>query len=239
MENFLEPDILPAPSATIIDRLKYLINLSRKSQAQFGRAIGIDPSTVSKVLSGHLPANEGFLNRIVVNLGVSKSWLVSGEGIPFPRTEGPAHTTTTTAVVSQSTVKRGAPVYDIEATAGYAPLSQMFTEDKIMGYLDLPNLNSNFPVVRVSGDSMTPRIPDGSLISIREIRDPSVIMWGAIYLVQLEDYRMVKCVRRCSNDESKIVLHSENPNYDDIEVNRSKIKKLYLVESIINYQTIA
>ena len=40
----------PAPTATTVDRIKYLIKISRRTQAQFAELIGVDPSHVSKVL---------------------------------------------------------------------------------------------------------------------------------------------------------------------------------------------
>jgi phage repressor protein C with HTH and peptisase S24 domain len=50
----------------------------------------------------------------------------------------------------------------------------------------------------------------------------------------MEDYRMVKYLRRHS-DNDKVILHSANPDYDDMEVSRKDIIGLYLVEAILNY----
>ncbi len=229
---------MPEQTATPLERLKYLLKLSRKTQAGFSRLIGIDPSSTSKIMSGRMPLTQAFINRVVVNLGVSKDWLERGEGVPFPRSEGAKVVNAGADHFRLTNAPKGAPVYDIDATAGCMPLSRMFTSDNIIGYLDLPQVNPGYPVVRVSGNSMMPRIPDGSYIAIREIRDTSIIMWGAIYLVQLEDYRMVKYVRKHSDDTSKIILHSENPDYDDIEIDRSAVLKLFIVEAIINCQSL-
>ncbi len=75
MINELTP---PSPAATTIDRIKYLIKLMRKTQAQFGQLINVDASNMSKFLSGRIPITDGFINRIVVNLNVSKKWLLTG-----------------------------------------------------------------------------------------------------------------------------------------------------------------
>mgnify|MGYP002750141324 FL=1 len=189
--------------------------------------VGVDPGYLSKVLSGRIPVSDALINRLVVDLGVTKEWLADGRGGPFakPQRQESHHT-------------RGAAVYDIDVTAGVTPLSQMFTTDRIVGYLAMPDINPDCPVVRVNGDSMTPDVPDGSLISIREIYDASVIAWGAIYVVQLSDYRMVKVLRRHA-DPDKIILHSFNPAYDDIEVERRKVLKLFLVEKVITCRALA
>lgn len=224
----------PAPTASTVDRIKYLIKITRRTQAQFAELIGVDPSHVSKVLSGRLPAGESFLNRMVVNLGVSKRWLVDGSDVPFPRgAESGTHNRDT-----KTEKHRGAPVYNIDVTAGCMELSRMFTDERILGYLDLPNIDPAYPIVKVTGDSMSPKIENGSFISIRRVSNDSPICWGQIYVVMLEDYRLVKYVRRHS-DPAMVTLHSANPDYDDMEIRRDQILGLYLVETVVNYDTIS
>ena len=53
MNNFDVPQ--PQVSATPADRVRYLIKLLRKTQAQFGQLIGLDPSNLSRALSGDQP----------------------------------------------------------------------------------------------------------------------------------------------------------------------------------------
>lgn len=216
------PDVPPS-TATPADRLRYLIKLTRHNQSTFCKQSGLDPGYLSRVLSGKLPLTEGFINRVVVNLGVSKAWLVDGEGLPFPRT-----------TESRADTDEGAPVYDVVVNAGTAPLSRMFTEEHIIGRVKLPGINTRWPIVRVNGNSMTPRLLPGCYISIRPVPLDSTLVWGRIYVVVLPDFRLVKTVRR-HDDPAKVILHSANPDYDDIEVLRSDIESLYLVENVINY----
>ena len=96
----------------------------------------------------------------------------------------------------------------------------------------MPAIHPDCCIVRVSGDSMSPVIGNGDLIAIREVRNPNLIFWGQIYVVLLDDYRMVKYVRR-HPDASMVILRSENERYDDIEIPKSEIRDLFLVENII------
>ncbi len=57
-------------------------------------------------------------------------------------------------------------------------------------------------------------------------------------MVVHRDFRVVKYVRR-NPDPAKVTLHSENPDYDDIEIDRTDIEGLYLVENVINYDFLA
>lgn len=236
--HFIDPVAEPDPSATPLDRLRYLVDLSHKSQAKFATMINIDPSSMSRLLSGKMPITDQFINRVVVNLGVSKDWFAHGNGVPFPKHDPLASLGEGERVLMRPEPK-GAPVYDVDATAGPVPLSSMFTRDNILGYIDLPQVNAANPIIRVFGDSMQPRIPNGAFISIRPIADPSVIVWGSTYLVQLEDYRLIKVVKPCPGKPDSILLHSENSAYDDMEIPRSAIQKLFLVECVLNYEFIA
>lgn len=227
-------------SSEIAARIRFLISTMRLSQAAFAKRIGLDPANMSKHLSGKLPVTKGLVNRIAVDLGVSKTWLLQGEGVPFARvsTQQPQETempeidyTHAPAIAAGET-----PVYDIDVTAGCSELSQMFTADRVIGSVNLPSIRKGSAIVRVNGDSMEPEIADGAYIAIRPISDPSCIFWGQIYVIVLEDYRMVKHLRRHA-DPDMVILRSSNPQYDDIEINRSQIRQLYIVESILNYKS--
>ncbi len=62
----------------------YLISATRHNQSSFAKAIGVDAASVSRILGSDRRPSEAFLNRIVVNLGVSKQWLTEGTDVPFP-----------------------------------------------------------------------------------------------------------------------------------------------------------
>lgn len=223
----------------IISRIRYLLDHSPASltQAEMARRIGMDPSNFSKHLSGKLPISRALVNRIVVDLGISKTWLEKGEGMPFEKRTAPE-------VVEYGEVHlfehpyKGIPVYDIDVTAGCRPLERMLTDDRVKGYVDLPLLNRDSILVRVSGDSMEPRIMDGGFIAIRPVKTSSSIFWGQTYLVVMPDYRMVKVLRRHPTDQSMVILHSENPLYDDMDVEREEIEALFLVETILNIKNL-
>ena len=54
-------------------------------------------------------------------------------------------------------------------------------------------------------------------------------------MVEREEFRMVKYLRR-HPDPSMGILHSDNPAYDDMDVARSDIRALFVVEAILNYE---
>lgn len=215
----------------VIDRIRFIIDNSRMSQAAFARFLDVDPAYLSRILSGKLALTEGFINKIVIDTGVSKQWLVTGKDLPYGRSR---QASTLVARVEPEEQSKGIPVYDIDVAAGMADFDRMFTSDNIMGYVNMPQINPDCVIVRVNGDSMTPTIQPGSFIAIRRISPSGLIYWGQIYVIVTENFRMVKFIRR-HHDDSMITLHSDNPHYDDIEMPRSQVQALYIVETIINY----
>lgn len=214
----------------VLSRIRYLMDQMRLRQGAFASRIGIDPGNFSKILSGSLPVTPGLINRIVADLGISKQWLTDGQGVPYER---PVHAETITKAPVAS--RTGIPVYDIDVMAGTGELSLLFTEERIIGHVDLPDLRDDTAIVRVNGDSMTPVIKDGGYVAIRPISEMRYIFWGQIYVIVMDDYRLVKFLRRHPSDPHMVVLHSANPEYDDMEVERTDLRRLFLVEAILNY----
>lgn len=219
-------------NAEIIDRIKYLMKEMGLKQVQFAERIGVDTSNLSKYLNAHMPLSESFLNRLVVNLGVSKEWLLDGTDLPFGKTP-----VRVDGEVMSSANGGGTPVYDVDVTAGVASgRNELFASENIVGWVNLPNMSHNCRIVRVSGDSMAPVINDGDFVAVREVSNPNQIYWGQIYVVQLDDFRLVKYLRRHS-DPNMVVLRSENPNYDDMDVRRSDIHEMLLVQHVLHLNT--
>ena len=219
-------------NAEIIDRIKYLMKEMGLKQVQFAERIGVDTSNLSKYLNAHMPLSESFINRLVVNLGVSKEWLLDGTDLPFGKTP-----VRVDGEVMASANGGGTPVYDVDVTAGVASgRNELFASENIVGWVNLPNMSPNCRIVRVSGDSMAPVINDGDFVAVREVSNPNQIYWGQIYVVQLDDFRLVKYLRRHS-DPNMVVLRSENPNYDDMDVRRSDIHEMLLVQHVLHLNT--
>ena len=221
----------------IIDRVKYIIREMGLTQGEFARRIGVDSSNMSKYLNGKLPLNDSLINRIVVNLGLSKDWITSGSDLPYAKQ--PAAMPSEAMVFDgqirnvPSTDRQGTPVYDIDVTAGIMPRARMFATENIVGYVNLPGIPEGCRIVTVSGDSMYPVIRSGDFIAVRELSNLQQIFWGQIYVVVLDDYCMVKYVRR-HDDPEMVILRSENRNYDDMEVRRTDIRDMMFVQHILH-----
>ena len=159
----------------IKSRIKYLIHELRLTQGEFAEKIGCDQSNLSKHLNGKLPISEALINKIVINLGVSKSWLKDGLDVPFPKYSSGM---VPELLIDESEMKsmKGTPVYDIDVTAGSLSRPMMFADEHIVGAVNMPNISQDCRIVRVSGDSMNPVICNGDFIAVRELTNMSDIL---------------------------------------------------------------
>jgi phage repressor protein C with HTH and peptisase S24 domain len=190
------------------------------NQAGLARHIQLDPSNVSKYLTGRLPLSDVFINRIIVAFGVTPAWLKHGDGTQ--------HTVST--VDDETPIL---PLYDIDVAAGLTERSRDYTDEAVEGHVALPGFNPNWVMLRAKGDSMEPVIADGALLAILPYDESSSPTWGQIYVVVTENRRVVKYVRR-HKDSAKIILKSANPDYDPMEVDCSTVVALYPVKAIVN-----
>lgn len=117
------------------------------------------------------------------------------------------------------------PVLDVELSAGYGACQSMEQEMYTLPFRATTLKQRNIPidkakVVKVSGDSMEPRLFDKDIISINmadtRIRD------GKIYAVRVYDLQKVKVLIR--NSDGSITLRSFNPIYPDEIVKKEQIE---------------
>ena len=53
----------------------------------------------------------------------------------------------------------------------------MFTQEHIIGMVDLPRISPDAAIVRVSGDSMSPTVPSGAFVAVRDVTAAPAIFW--------------------------------------------------------------
>ena len=157
---------------------------------------------------------------------LNREWLLYGEGEML--------ITPTTNFPTPVLASKGTPIYNMDATCGEVSRPIDFAQEQIIGYVDMPNLSKDAAIIRANGESMKAKINDGDWIAVREIYDMEDIYYGMIYLILTSEYRMLKYIRKYEPDEDNfVILRSENKDYDDIKMRKSKILRLYVVENIL------
>lgn len=213
---------------SVKDRLKEFIKSEGLAVQKFEKLCGFSNGYVRN-MQNSLGAKK--LECILTHFPhLNKDWLLYGKGSMTISEQEQEHVTTSTAIASA-----GIAVYDIDATCGAESRTMDFADERIIGRVDLPYLSTDTKIVRANGESMLPTIADGDWVAVREVHSWDDIFYGQIYLVITEDYRMLKRIRKYVPDEQgKVILRSDNSEYDDMTFSRDRIKRLYIVVDILS-----
>ena len=117
-------------------------------------------------------------------------------------------------------------VYSFPAAAGI-PLSAEDDYERIEFPCSEIPAGADFGV-RIRGDSMQPTIPDDTIVFVR--KQPE-LQNGQIGIFMIDDGALCKRFYRRGN---QIILQSENPKYNDIEV--GEYERLFIVGKVLGYR---
>ncbi len=200
-------------------RLEQVINWTGLSTNKFAQSIGIKRSEnlyqikrgsfgISKELSGLVSTRYPEVNR---------AWLLTGDGEMLVGV--------CAAGIHPETV---IPYYDYDVA--------QFWDLDFRNATPLNNISLPFVAdfaLQFSGNSMTPNIPIGSTVVFRKV-DVGSILPGQSYMVVTREFSTLRIVRTHPSDETKVILQAKNTSeYDDISVEKTKIKKIYALKAVI------
>lgn len=205
----------------IITRIKSVIADSGLTSNAFALKVGMNSSNLSRKLNGKVPITSRDYRLICDSIGVNKDWLETGTGDKY--IGEPLNWKETMQPML------GVPFYDVEFALGYDEM-----------YNDTPNVPTKFISIpgyektdfwcRASGDSMKPLISNGDIIALKVIPDwTEFLPMNEIYAIMTKnDLRTVKVIRRGSDNEH-FTLHAINEEYEDQEIKKEAITKVFKV----------
>jgi phage repressor protein C with HTH and peptisase S24 domain len=211
---------------TIKERTIEFIKYKKISVKEFEVRCGLSNGYVANMRKGY--SAEKLKDVLSAYPELNRDWLLYNEGemLKEQPTEPPPQVV--------EVVEHGTPVYDIDATCGDLSRPIVFTDEHIIGHVNLPNVSPNAVIIRANGDSMEPHIHDGDWIAVREVANLNVLYYGQVYLVITNEYRLLKYLRRDEDEQHYVILRSANKEYDDIRLPKADIRHLFIVENILS-----
>jgi DNA-binding XRE family transcriptional regulator len=219
-----------------------LLRKSRKlNQQEFGAIVGVGTSTAAAWENEniHSTPKVQVVDKICKEFGITSNDLFNKDLSKTKKFSGKKPKEYMPNEEVHMLADPGIPVYNLKLSAGPVEMYNDDTENpafsvKVPGYEDC-----DFGMF-VYGHSMYPTIENGSLILGKRIKDKAIIIWGEMYVVVTQDYRMVKRLQKSDkpnminllsdNDETR---KNGNPKYEIMEIERDKIEKMFLVKGII------
>ena len=186
------------------------------SQQELASYLGVGQSFISQIESGRSPLPDSVLERIQSN----PDWTVNIDTI-----ENRGDIT----IMAEGPKKEGhrIPLIPFEAVAG--PGTMVFADEQIEDYYIVREFKGADFLIRVKGDSMSPKYIGGDLVACKVINDVLFFQFGRVYVLYTKSQGvMIKKVQP-SEKEDCILCVSENENYAPFDVPKEDIAGVALV----------
>ena len=181
-----------------------LLNDPKLNKATLARSLECPPSKFSEILSGRMKAGVDLISRLVSIYGVSPTWLLTGDGDIFGRE-----------------VTGSIPLIPMEAVAGYG--AESYQDLPVEDYYTVGEFIHAEFLLRVKGDSMTPKYKSGDLVACRRIESISFWQWHAVYVICTRSQGVLIKRVEPGPDQDCVTCVSENPVYRPFQVPRDEI----------------
>lgn len=87
--------------------------------------------------------------------------------------------------------------------------------------------------MQVTGDSMSPEYPSGSMVIIKRINEKAFVEWGKTYVLDTENGAVIKTIRK-TDDPEVIECVSTNPAYQPFTMETKYINGWYRVLMVLS-----
>lgn len=204
--------------AKIGEKLRQYFENQGIKQVDIASAIGVNPSYITKIYKGEREIGKEQVDKWVTHYGLSKIWLLTGEGEML---QSGADSTETTDVTNKI------PLLPVSAQGGSLNDFVVSVKESDCERIISPIKDAEY-AMSVSGDSMSPEYPSGSQILIKRINEKAFIDWGRTYVLDTCNGTVIK---RLFPTESKdrVICKSINPEYPPFEVCLADVYGVYRV----------
>lgn len=201
----------------------WLINSGKvPSRTALASELNIKPSKFSEILNERMKAGTDIMSILCEKYEISSRWLLTGRGSMFDGETGPI------AKPSMQGDKAAIPLIPYDAIAGYGSFD--FQELPIEDFYTVEELRGADFLIRVKGDSMSPKYNGGDIVACKKIDTITFWQWHKIYAIcTVNQGILIKRVEEYENNPAFITCRSENPAYKPFELHEDEIVSAALV----------
>ncbi len=169
------------------------------SKAEVARRLGMTPQQLNNVVNRDKSVSDGFIDKFSETMGVSLIGLFGERphGVPL--------------VPMEAVAGRGAPNFQD------CPVEDYYTVTEFA--------NSDF-LIRVKGDSMTPKYKSGDIVACRLIEEVSFWQWHSVYVIATRNQGVLIKRVEPGTEPDCITCVSENPVYRPFQIPKEEILRV-------------
>ena len=192
------------------------------SQRELANFLGVTQGFISRIEQGLCPMPDDKAEMIMAN----KDWTLYIDKV---ENHGEIN------IQAESPKKADMiPLVPFEAVAG--PGTMVFDDEKVIDYYEVREFKGADFLIRVKGDSMSPKYVGGDLVACKVVKDVLFFQWGRVYVVYTKSQGvMIKRVEP-AQDDADILCVSENTKYNPFEVPKEDIAGVALVIGSISLE---
>ena len=131
----------------------------------------------------------------------------------------------------EMTPPKGVPLIPMDAVAGYG--SPAYQDLPIEDYYTVTEFKHSDFLIRVTGDSMTPKYKAGDIVACKRIVERNFWQWHTIYVIATRNQGVLIKRVEPGPDTNYITCVSENPAYRPFQVPLDEIVSVALVMGAI------
>lgn len=209
----------------MLDRLRkalsegfHRIGITRKGD--MAKHLGYQIPYFSGMINGRERLSNSFLNTLSNKVGINPNWILTGDGEMIVDDE------------PEPKPEKGWEVPLVPLCAHAGSLA-MFSESAFRNECELITspLRDVDMALTVAGDSMSPEIPNGSIILVKRIFEQAFIEWGKTYVMDTRNGIVVKMLAPAERAGFvRCVSANTNPLYAPFEVNLDDVYGIYAVK---------
>ena len=194
------------------ERLLEFVEFKKMNKRQFQISIGVSNSYIQNLNENIGPLILEKISAVYPELNIE--WLLTGEGNMINE--------------KKKNKSNGIPLIPTYAMAGQFTCEQNIMENNCERYV-IPVFDADF-LIPVHGTSMQPYLNSGDIIACKKIyMDKLFFQWNRIYVIDTNQGILVKRIRK-SEKKDYVILISDNPDYDPMEI---KIENIYSLSLVI------
>lgn len=202
----------------------------RLRQSEFGDILGIKQTYVSELENGKKPMTQALIDKLTEsfpNCDISQ----------YYESKSKKDQSTDESNISEDIKYRLVPILNLDSVGGIHSANQIVdVPERIIGYEPFSDALKTDKCLVESGDSMTPTIPAGSLMLIREVPNwREYFGYGNVFVILLNDGRRItkEVTRYEENAKEYVWCKSHNPLVPDEELPKSMIVSVWKVIKVL------
>ena len=205
----------------IKDRLMHFVKIEYgEGQTAFEDRCGLSRGQINKMGNGVNSVTLAKITEVCPQLNLR--WLLLGGGDMYNPVQKSGGPDMIPLISFEAIAGPGTPVYDDISAEGYYAVSEF-------------NKSSDF-LVRVKGDSMSPKYTGGDIVACKKVNETLFFQWGRVYVLYTRSQGvMIKRIQPSENEDC-VKCVSDNTKYAPFDVPKSDIVSLALVNGSISLE---